>query len=74
MGPSWSDCSESSLGERHLRAILTKYVDYHNGSRTHLSLSKDAPEPRSVQPPSDGKVVAMPRVSGLHHEYTRRAA
>ena len=32
------------IGERHLRAILTKYVDYYNGSRTHLSLAKDARE------------------------------
>jgi len=62
------------IGERHLRAILTKYVDYYNGSRTHLSLAKDAPEARTVQRPSEGRVVAMPRVGGLHHEYTRRAA
>src|SRR5262249_26269539 len=40
------------IGERHLRAILTKYVDYYNGSRTHLSLAKDAPEPRTVRRPS----------------------
>src|SRR5438093_13633583 len=31
--------------ERHLREILSKYVNYYNGTRTHLSLSKDAPEP-----------------------------
>jgi len=62
------------LGERHLRAILTKYVDYYNGSRTHLFLAKDAPEPRTVRRPTEGRVVAMPRVGGLHHEYTRRAA
>jgi putative transposase len=62
------------IGEQHLRAILTKYVDYYNGSRTHLSLAKDAPEPRTVQRPSEGRVVAMPRVGGLHHEYVRRAA
>jgi Integrase core domain len=55
------------IGERHRRAILTKYVDYYNGSRTHLSLAKDAPEPRTVQRPSEGRVVAMPRVGGLHH-------
>jgi transposase InsO family protein len=62
------------LGERHLRGILSTYVDYHNGTRTHLSLAKDAPEPRSVQPPSQGRVVQVPRVGGLHHEYVRRAA
>jgi transposase InsO family protein len=62
------------IGERHLRAILTKYVDYYHRSRTHLSLAKDAPEPRTVQRPCEGRVVAMPRVGGLHHEYVRRAA
>ena len=62
------------LGERHLLGILSKYVDYYNGTRTHLSLAKDAPEPRSVQPPSQGSVVEVPRVGGLHHEYLRQAA
>jgi len=62
------------MGERHLRGILSKYVDYYNGTRTHLSLAKDAPEPRSVQPPRQGRVVELPRVGGLHHEYIRRAA
>jgi transposase InsO family protein len=60
------------IGERHLLGILSKYVDYYNGTRTHLSLAKDAPEPRSV--PSQGRVVEVPRVGGLHHEYFRRAA
>src|SRR5881409_3788380 len=62
------------VGERHLLGILSKYVDYYNGTRTHLSLAKDAPEPRSVQAPSQGSVVEVPRVGGLHHEYLRRAA
>ena len=62
------------LGERHLLGTLSKYVDYDNRTQTHLSLAKDALELRSVQPPSQGRVVAMPRVGGLHHEYLRRAA
>jgi transposase InsO family protein len=62
------------IGERHLRGILSKYVDYYNRTRTHLSLAKDAPESRSMQPPSGGRVVAVPCVGGLHHEYLRRAA
>ena len=62
------------MGERHLRQILSNYVDYYNGARTHLSLTKDAPEPRSVQLPSQGRVVKVPRVGGLHHQYMRRAA
>ena len=45
-----------------------------NSRRTHLSLEKDAPEPRRVQSPAMGKVRAIPKLGGLHHYYTRRAA
>jgi hypothetical protein len=31
------------LGERHLRRILTAYITYYHGARTHLALAKDAP-------------------------------
>jgi len=61
------------LGERHLRSILSEYVNYYNVSRPHLSLERNAPVPRSVEPPSHGAVVAVPRVGGLHHLYTRAA-
>ena len=60
--------------ERYLRRVLSAYFDYHHRSRTHLSLDKDCPEPRPVQPPSTGTVVAFPQVGGLHHRYERRAA
>jgi len=62
------------LDERHLRRILREYVDYYHSCRTHLSLGKDAPEPRPVQAPSTGKVSAVPKVGGLHHYYSRLAA
>ena len=62
------------LNERDLRRILTAYFAYYHRSRTHLSLGKDAPEPRAVQPPSMGQIVELPEVGGLHHRYERRAA
>jgi transposase InsO family protein len=62
------------LGERHLRRILTAYLAYYNESRTHLSLGKDAPETRAVQPPTKGDLLELPQVGGLHHRYERRAA
>jgi putative transposase len=62
------------LGERHLRRILTDYLTYYHGSRTHLSLEKDPPTPRRVQAITEGDVVAFPEVGGLHHRYERRAA
>jgi transposase InsO family protein len=62
------------LGERHLRRILTAYASYYHGSRTHLSLAKDAPTPRRVQGVTEGDVIAFSEVGGLHHRYERRAA
>jgi hypothetical protein len=62
------------LNEGHLRRRLRAYLRYYHGSRTHLALEKDAPEPRAVEPPAHGRVVALPQVGGLHHRYVRRAA
>lgn len=60
--------------ESSLRRILNSYLDYYHRSRTHLSLGKDSPERRSIQPPEMGSVVVLPQVGGLHHRYERRAA
>jgi len=60
--------------ESSLRRTLASYFDYYHRSRTHLSLGKDTPEPRPIQPPEIGSVVAVPQVGGLHHRYERRAA
>lgn len=62
------------LDAPHLRRILAIYLDYYHASRCHLSLDKDAPNGRSVQPSGDGKIVAFPQVGGLHHRYERQAA
>src|SRR6266480_3765373 len=39
------DCLDHVLifGERHLRRVLKSYLVYHNETRTHLGLGKDAP-------------------------------
>ena len=60
--------------ERLLRRTLHNYLVYYQRSRTHLALGKDAPEARAVEPPEQGRVVAIPQVGGLHHRYQRRAA
>jgi len=59
---------------RSLHRILQSYFAYYPSARTHLSLAKDTPEPRAVEPPEQGRVVAIPQVGGLHHRYQRRAA
>jgi len=62
------------FNERHLRRVLSSYVDYYHRSRTHLSLDNDCPDPRPRMPPRMGRVSAFPQVSGLHHRYERLAA
>ena len=61
------------LSEMHLKQILSDYFDYYHRSRTHLSLDRNSPVPREVEPPSQGEVVANPPVGGLHHRYTGAA-
>ncbi len=61
------------LGESHLRHVLKDYVAYYNHARPHLSLEQNAPFRREIEPPSKGKVIAIPKVGGLHHLYVRAA-
>jgi hypothetical protein len=46
------------FNERHLRRVLSSYVDYYHLTRTHFSLDKDCPHSRCVQPPRSGRVIA----------------
>ena len=62
------------LGEESLRRMLRSYIEYYHDSRCHLGLNKDSPEHREVQSSDKGRIVEIPKVSGLHHRYERRAA
>ena len=65
------DCLDHVVvfGEQHLRHLLKSYQKYYNEARTHLSLDKDAPIPRTVQ--IVGQTLAVPILGGLHHQYIR---
>jgi hypothetical protein len=52
------------FNETHLRRVLACYFRYYHRSRTHLSLNKDCPDPRRIQPPSAGKSSHFPRLVG----------
>ena len=58
------------FGERHLRRLLADYVAYYNAERVHTRLG-DSPEGRPIEtrPSHAARVVAWPRVGGLHHRY-----
>jgi hypothetical protein len=62
------------LGEQPLGGILRIYFDYYGKSRTHLSLTKDPPESRAIQPPEVDPIMETAQVGGFHPRDDRRAA
>jgi putative transposase len=67
------DCLDHviAVNEGQVRRVVREYIAYYHRDRTHLGLGKDAPDGRAVDGPAMGKVVALPRVGGLHHRYAR---
>ena len=59
------------LSERQLRRILKEYVEiYFSRARPHQGMGQTMPaaDSRSVRN-VDGKIVAIPILGGLHHDY-----
>jgi putative transposase len=64
----------SLFKESHRRAGLDRFLRRaYRHLRPHMSLDHNAPEPRAVEGPERGRVVAEPMVGGLHHRYRRCA-
>lgn len=59
------------LNEKYLHSVLSKFIEYYNSYRTHMSLDKDTPVHRTVQ--REGKIVSQSVLGGLHHVYSRVA-
>lgn len=59
------------LNERHLNRLMSEYVRYYHYDRTHLALEKGTPAGRAAAKGSGAgsRVIAMPRLGGLHHRY-----
>ena len=65
------------LNEKHLQRLLAGFASDYLNNRTHLSLKKETPAVRVVEPKPHpaAEVIALPRLGGLHHRYAwRRAA
>ena len=45
--------------------VLRSYASYYHSSRTHQSSDDDCPDPRPVEPPDLGDVVALAQVGVL---------
>jgi putative transposase len=59
------------LNKRHLKRLVSEYVRYYHEDRTHLALAKETPVGREAvsKPSSSARIIAMPRIGGLHHRY-----
>ncbi|MCP5092475.1 MAG: transposase [Gammaproteobacteria bacterium] len=62
------------LNERHLKRLMSSYLDYYHPWRTDQSLNCDAPDGRPVRAAEPYNVVEFPAVHGLHHVYLPKAA
>jgi hypothetical protein len=60
------------FNERHLYRVLSSYVEYYHRSRTHLSLRKDCPDPRPIEPPARGRRAPSGRCPASSLPATRR--
>jgi hypothetical protein len=62
------------LNERHLRRLMSSFLDYYHPWRTHQSLGRDAPDGCPVRATEPCTVVEFPAVHGLHHLHLPKAA
>jgi putative transposase len=62
------------FSERHLKILLSSYLDYYHTWRTHQSLENDAPDGRKMRPAKPYNVKEVAAAKGLHHVYFPKAA
>jgi putative transposase len=67
------------VGERHLRFLVSEFVDYYHNCRPHQGLgnrlltAKDSDPPHDSQN-SEGRVLCQERLGGLLKHYYRKAS
>jgi putative transposase len=71
------ECLDRMLiaGPRHLRLVLSEYVEHYNVHRPHRTLSQSPPAGRDHPPATDPnvRVLRRDRLGGLIHEYAQVA-
>jgi putative transposase len=71
------ECLDHMLifGERQLYRVIQAYVEYFNRARPHQGIGQRLPcGPLSGQArPATGKIISLPVLNGLHHDYWRAA-
>ena len=61
--------------ERHLRLVLSEYVEHYNVHRPHRTLCQSPPAGRDHPPATDPnvRILRRDRLGGLIHEYAQVA-
>jgi putative transposase len=69
------ECTDHVLimGEKHLHRVVKEYVTYYNRARPHQGIDQAIPEGALGIDRADGKVISLPVLGGLHHDYRRAA-
>lgn len=62
------------LGERHLRLVVSEYVEHYHLERNHQGLDNRLIERSRGQPPDGGRVARRERLGGVLNFYYREAA
>ena len=67
------ECLDRMLiwNERHLRLILGEFIAWYNHARVHQGLNGIPDPDPSLSGPltAEGRLVAIPVLNGLHHDY-----
>ena len=67
------ECLDRMLiwNQRHLRCVLKEFIGWYNHGRVHQGLNGiPDPDPGLAEPkPLRGRLVAIPVLNGLHHDY-----
>ncbi len=77
LGSVWRACLDHVLilSEKQLHRVLKAYVAYFNQARPHRGIQQIPELPVPSAPPHNQreKVIAVPVLGGLHHDYRRVA-
>ena len=62
------------LGERHLRLVVSEYVEHYHLERNHQGLGNRLIEQSRGDPPDVGRATCRKRLGGVLNFYYREAA